>query len=81
MLSKAISLLLVASTYAIAGQLPEGIYRIISVEPNSSARVYPAGSQIYVSNSRDEPGPYGMVSPSIFLQICYNYLLETTVGY
>ena len=64
MLSKAISLLLVA-TCAIAGRLPEGTYRITNVQSHSTARVYNPGTQIFVSSTKEDPGPFQIVSLSI----------------
>jgi hypothetical protein len=57
MFSKAITLLLVA-TCAIGGQIKEGTYRITNVASHSTARTYNAGSEIYVSSTKENPGPY-----------------------
>jgi hypothetical protein len=63
MLSKAIAVLLVA-TCAIAGHIKEGTYRIVNVESHTTARLYKPG-EIYVSSSKEYPGPYEIVSPNL----------------
>ena len=61
MFTKAITLLLFA-TCAVAGQIPEGTYRITNLLSHSTARVYTPGSQIFVSSTKEYPGPYELVS-------------------
>jgi hypothetical protein len=64
MFSKAVAFLLFAAC-AIAGSIPDGTYVITNVASQSTARVYNPGSEIYVSSTRENPGPFQMVSPSL----------------
>ena len=61
MFSKFAALLFFA-TCAIAGQLPEGTYRIVNVASQSSARVYNVGNPVFVSSTTENPGPFEIVS-------------------
>jgi hypothetical protein len=49
----------------MAERIPEGIYTITNVKSQSTARVDHAGSKIYVSSTKENPGPFQLVSPSL----------------
>jgi len=53
---------------ATAYKLPEGTYRITNVESRSSVRVHNAGDIIHVSSSRENPGPFELVSRTMFCE-------------
>ena len=82
MLSKYVTLLAFAAS-AIAGLIKPGIYRISNVASRTTVRSYVPQSPIYVSSSKEYAGPFELVSPCLCLclEIYFNYLPQTTVGY
>jgi len=57
MFSKYITLLAFAAS-AIAGVIKPGVYRIFSVHSHSSARSYEALTPVFVSSTKENPGPF-----------------------
>ena len=82
MFSKYATLLAFAAS-AIAGAIEPGRYRIVNVASHSTARSFSPSSPVYVSSTRENPGPFELVSSglSLCLGIYFNYLPQTTVGY
>ena len=66
MFSKYATLLAFAAS-AIAGAIEPGIYRIINVASETSARSYKPYSPVYVSSSFEIPGNYEVVSLGLSL--------------
>ena len=82
MFSKYVTLLALVAT-AIAGAIEPGVYRITNVASYSTARSYQDNSPVYVSSTREYPGPFQLVSSDLCLclGINSNYLPHTTVGH
>ena len=85
MFFKYVTLLAFAAT-AIAGAITPGVYRLTNVASQSTARSYDRIALVFVSSSKEDPGPYELVSSAFCL--CFginfnylNYLPQTTVGY
>ena len=72
MFSKYVTLLAFAAS-AIAGAIQPGIYRITNVASQSTARTYTPSNPVYVSSTREDPGPFELVS-SVFLSLPWNIL-------
>ena len=66
MFSKYVTLLAFAAT-AIAGAIQPGIYRITNVASHSTARSYNVLSSVFVASTRENPGPFELVSSAFCL--------------
>ena len=82
MFSKYVTLLAFAAT-AIAGVIQPGVYRITNVASQSTACTYNPSSAVFVSSTREFPGPFEISKfGSVFaLKYTFNYLPQTTVEY
>ena len=80
MLSKYVTLLAFAAS-AIAGVIEPGIYRIKNVASRSTARSYEPFTPVFVSSTRENPGPYELVGLGfcLCLGIYFNHLPQTSV--
>ena len=66
MLSKAISLLVLAACVFAGPPTADGIYyQITNVATQTTARVDDSGGPIYVPNTNSDPGPFQEVSANI----------------
>ena len=81
MFSKYVTLLAFAAT-AIAGAIQPGVYRITNVASHSTVRSYNHFSPVFVTSTRENPGPFELVSSAfcLCLGIYFNYLSQTAVG-
>jgi hypothetical protein len=64
MFSKYATLLALAAS-AIAGAIQPGIYRITNVASHSTARSYNPSTPVFVSSTREFPGPFELVSSGL----------------
>ena len=60
MLSKYVTLLAFAAS-AIAGVIEPGVYKIKNVASHSTARSFAPFSPVFVSSTREFPGPFELV--------------------
>jgi hypothetical protein len=66
MFSKYVTLLAFAAS-AIAGAIQPGIYRLTNVASQSTVRTYSPGTPVFVSSTKENPGPFELVSSAFCL--------------